>query len=99
MEQLSKKNKKTAKVYKNAFTRNFHDRTDNPVFNIQEAVQQLKENKESEGGEIFSELCDDIYQDRFHEIKCNNVDFALGMQEDMKKEYEDNVHDPIFEKE
>ena len=61
--------------------------------------KELKKKKECKGGKVFSELCRDVCLNGFHKIKNGNIDFALGMQEDRVKEYEDNVHDPIFEKE
>lgn len=42
LELANKVNKSKRGQFKNAFSRNFYDRTDMPVFNVEEAVDQLK---------------------------------------------------------
>jgi uncharacterized protein (DUF885 family) len=39
--------KKSGNEYKSSFARNIHERTDQPVFTIEDAVQQLKKVEES----------------------------------------------------
>ena len=41
---LTAKKKKSSIQYKNIFTRNIHERTDQPVFSIEDAIIQIKRN-------------------------------------------------------
>ena len=59
--------------------------------------KELKRDKESKAGEIFSRLCKKLFADYYHKLKNLDIDFAFEMQEDYKEDFEDI--DQIFEKE
>lgn len=49
---LTKTKKKAAGGYRSSFIRNIHERTDIPIFTVEEAIRQLKEQSDASKGEI-----------------------------------------------
>jgi hypothetical protein len=61
--------------------------------------KELKEDKQSKAGRIFSEVCDKMFLDVYNKIESDNLDFALGMQEKYRENNEIDALYDVFEKE
>ena len=54
--------------------------------------------KATGAGKKSDDLCDKIFRNILYNMEKDHVDFALGMQQAYKKQYENEFHDDIFEK-
>ena len=59
--------------------------------------KQLKDDKDSEAGQVLSKICYKLFADFFDRLESGEIDFALEMQEEYIEDFEDI--DQIFEKE
>lgn len=77
LELASKVNKTKRGQFKNAFSRNFYDRTDMPVFNVEEAVEQLK--NKSMDKNTFERETDEFFLTHLpEEVVKQNMDAELN---------------------
>ena len=59
--------------------------------------KQLKDDKDSEAGQVLSKICYKLFADFFDRLESGEIDFALELQEEYIEDFEDI--DQIFEKE
>ena len=61
--------------------------------------KELGDIKQYQEGRIFSDICDKLFLDCYHKFEIDRYNFALGMAQLNKKQYEDDIIDDIFVKE